>query len=174
MSFHACPLAKGKLDGSQPKYCNLCHQGRKQSLQGLCQEIGIPALFAVVLGTFKRKESGASFGNCHLISLFTHHKVSPESYHTTNSPQQNATYSFTHVGNLPTPMTHGKHANSPVVWGLDHPDTLTFEHNLAAPRLGPETWGGWGQDPQMFPTWKMTFFFIFQTLARCFFSSIFL
>lgn len=52
-----------------------------------------------------------------------------------------APYSFTNVGNLPTPMTHGMAMPTlPVGWGLDHPDTLTFEHNLAAPWLGPETW----------------------------------
>lgn len=120
----------------------------------------------------------------HLISLFTRHKVSPESYHATNSPQQNAPYTFTNVGNLPTPMTHGMAMPTPPVglrfrssWYLDLWTqlgcTLTW------------TWGGWGrlglQDPQRFPTWKRPqnkaevvtfFFFLFQTLALfwCFFS----
>lgn len=65
-----------------------------------------------------------------------------------------------------------------LVWGLDHPDTLTFEHNLAAPWLGPgEVGGGWdskilkgflhGRDPKTKRKW-WHFFFSFSRLWRCF------
>lgn len=87
---------------------------------------GIPALEPSTVW-----QSGAPFGNCHLIiSLFNTFHTSPHGYHQnhyTKLPRPQAPLIWSHVGFVFPPMT----------WqlprGLDHPDTLTFEHNLAAP-----------------------------------------
>ena len=174
---------QGKLDGSQPKYCNLCYQGQKQSLQGLCQEknpyivcsspwnLQTERVWCVIWKLSSHITVHTSQGITRIISY--NNKLPTAKRPLTVSPMWG-------ICQLPWPMAWQCQLPR-LVWGLDHPDTLTFEHNLAAPgtwdlgRLGP----GWdsriqkkvsymGRDPKTKRKWWHVFFFSFSRLWRCF------